>query len=101
ERLAEWLAVPGIKDDPAGPLFPATRSARGRGRDGFAAKAMTTKAVEKLIAPPARSTSTGSDAAPPATGTLTGDPLTSSLAIYHPVPSFFFSRFITIDLHYI
>jgi integrase len=49
ERLAEWLAVPGINDDPAGPLFPAARSARGMGRDGFAAKAMTARAVEKLI----------------------------------------------------
>jgi integrase/recombinase XerD len=49
ERLAAWLAVPGIRDDPAGPLFPAARSARGMGRDGFAATAMTTRAVEKLI----------------------------------------------------
>jgi integrase/recombinase XerD len=48
ERLAEWLAVPGI-NDPAGPLFPAARSPRGMGRDGFAAEAMTTRAVEKLI----------------------------------------------------
>jgi integrase/recombinase XerD len=50
ERLAEWLAVPGIAANPAGPLFPAARSARGRGRDGFATTAMTTRAVEKLIA---------------------------------------------------
>jgi integrase/recombinase XerD len=49
ERLSAWLAVPGIKDDPAGPLFPAARSPRGQGRDGFAAKAMTTRTVEKLI----------------------------------------------------
>ncbi len=49
ERLAAWLAVPGIKDDPAGPLFPAARSPRGMGRDGFANTAMTTRAVEKLI----------------------------------------------------
>ena len=38
ERLAAWLAVPGISDDPAGPLFPAARSPRGMGRDGFAAR---------------------------------------------------------------
>ncbi len=44
----EWLAVPRIRDNPAGPLFPATRSARGMGRDGFAARAMTTRAIEKL-----------------------------------------------------
>ena len=31
ERLAAWLAVPGIADDPAGPLFPAARSPRGHG----------------------------------------------------------------------
>jgi integrase/recombinase XerD len=49
ERLGEWLAVPGIKDDPARPLFPPARSARGMGRDGFADTAMTTRAVEKLI----------------------------------------------------
>lgn len=48
ERLAEWLAVPGV-NDPAGFLFPPARSPRGQGRDGFAAKAMTTRAVEKLI----------------------------------------------------
>ena len=39
ERLAAWLAVPGIKDDPAGPLFPAARSPRGMGRDGFRRRA--------------------------------------------------------------
>jgi integrase/recombinase XerD len=49
ERLAAWLAVPGIRDDPAGPLFPAARSARGMGRDGFRPEPMSTRAVEKLI----------------------------------------------------
>ena len=49
ERLAAWLTVPGIVDNPAGPLFPAARSARSMGRDGFAAMAMTTRAVLKLI----------------------------------------------------
>jgi hypothetical protein len=61
ERLTAWLAVPGIKDDPAGPLFPAARSARGMGRDRFTATSMTTRAVEKLIgryAPPWTSIST-------------------------------------------
>ena len=48
ERLAAWLAVSGITEQ-AGPLFPPARSPRGMGRDGFAAKAMTTRAVEKLI----------------------------------------------------
>lgn len=49
ERLAVWLAVPGIRDDPAGPLFPAARSPRGMGRDGFRDTPMSTRAVEKLI----------------------------------------------------
>jgi integrase/recombinase XerD len=48
ERLAQWLAVPGI-NEPGGPLFPAARSPRGMGRDGFAAQAMSARAVEKLI----------------------------------------------------
>ncbi len=41
--------VPGIKDDPTGPLFPAARSPRGQDRDGFRREAMTTSAVEKRI----------------------------------------------------
>jgi integrase/recombinase XerD len=49
ERLAAWLAVPGIAANPAGPLFPAARSSRGLGRDGFRPEPMTTRAVEKLI----------------------------------------------------
>jgi integrase len=50
ERMSEWLAVPGIKDNPAAPLFPAAKSPRGMGRDGFRNQPMTTRAVEKLIA---------------------------------------------------
>ena len=49
ELRAAWLAVPGIADNPAGPLFPAARSPRGQGRDGFRDKPMSTRAVEKLI----------------------------------------------------
>ena len=41
--------MPGVKEDPAGPLFPAARSPRGQGRDGFQPDPMTTRAVEKLI----------------------------------------------------
>ena len=48
ERLAALLAVAGIADNPAGPLFPAVRSPRGQGRDGFRREPMT-RAVEKLI----------------------------------------------------
>ena len=49
DKLAAWLALPGIGDDPAAPLFRPQRSVRGNGRDGFRLKAMTTRAVEKLI----------------------------------------------------
>ncbi len=49
EKLAAWLALPGIGDDPAAPLFRPQKSVRGNGRDGFRLKAMTTRAVEKLI----------------------------------------------------
>jgi integrase/recombinase XerD len=48
--LAEWLAIPGIAASPTGPLFPAAKSPRGMGRDGFAATPMSTRAVEKLVA---------------------------------------------------
>ncbi len=33
ERLADWMAVPGIAARPAGPLFPAAKSPQGMGRD--------------------------------------------------------------------
>ena len=32
ERLVAWLAIPGIADDQAGPLFRPQQSARGSGR---------------------------------------------------------------------
>jgi integrase/recombinase XerD len=49
ERLAMWLAVPGIRDSSDGALFPAARSGRGKGHDGFRAVPMTTRAAEKLV----------------------------------------------------
>jgi len=49
ERLTAWLAIPGIAADPAQPLFPAAKTARGKGRDGFRAKPLTTRTVKKLI----------------------------------------------------
>jgi integrase/recombinase XerD len=48
-RLNTWLAHPGIADDPAGPLFPAAKTARGMGCDGFREQAMSIRGVEKLI----------------------------------------------------
>ena len=47
--MSAWIEVAGLRGDPAGPLFPAARSPRGAGRDGFRPKAMTTRVVEKLI----------------------------------------------------
>jgi integrase/recombinase XerD len=49
EKLAAWLAIPGIGDNAASPLFRPQKSVRGGGRDGFRPKPMTTRAVEKLI----------------------------------------------------
>jgi integrase/recombinase XerD len=49
EKLAAWLALPGISDDPAAPLFRPLRSARNHGRDGIRPKPMTSGAVDKLI----------------------------------------------------
>ena len=49
EKLAAWLAIPGIGDDPAAPLFRPQRSARGTAGTASGLKPMTTRAVEKLI----------------------------------------------------
>ena len=49
EKLAAWLAIPGIGDDPAAYLFRPQKSVRGSGRDGFRPKSITVRSVEKLI----------------------------------------------------
>jgi integrase/recombinase XerD len=49
EKLAAWLAVAGIADDPVAALFRPQKSVRGGGRDGFRPKPMTTRAAEKLV----------------------------------------------------
>ncbi|WP_422932246.1 tyrosine-type recombinase/integrase [Singulisphaera sp. PoT] len=49
ERLAAWIEAAGIVHDANGPLFRPQKSARMQGRDGFRPKAMTTRAVEKLV----------------------------------------------------
>ena len=51
ERLAAWLAMLGVRNDRAAPLFPAARTSRGQGRDGFKALPMTIQAIQKLIGP--------------------------------------------------
>jgi integrase/recombinase XerD len=48
-RLEAWLDASGIRDDSGGPLFRPVIAARGYGREGFAARPMTRRAVQKLV----------------------------------------------------
>ena len=48
ERIEVWLASSGPRDA-ASPLFRPTRTARGRGRDGFASRGLTRRAVQHLV----------------------------------------------------
>jgi integrase/recombinase XerD len=50
ERLEAWLDAGGIRGDLAGPLFRPAMTGRGNGSTGFAAKPMTRRAVQKLVA---------------------------------------------------
>ncbi|HYH68100.1 MAG TPA: tyrosine-type recombinase/integrase [Urbifossiella sp.] len=49
ERVEAWLDAAGIRDQPAGPLFRPVASARGAGRDGFAPRPLTRRAVQRLV----------------------------------------------------
>ena len=49
ERLNQWLDAAGLREDPAGPLFRPTATARGRGRDGFIARALTRRAIQAIV----------------------------------------------------
>ena len=49
ERLEAWMDLAGIRGEPGRPLFPPTLPAWGRERQGFAPRAMTTRAVQKLV----------------------------------------------------
>jgi integrase/recombinase XerD len=49
ERLESWLDIAGIRGEPGQPLFRPTIPAWGRERQGFASRAMTTRAVQKLV----------------------------------------------------
>ncbi len=49
ERLEAWLDLGAIRDDLAGPLFRPTKPAWGRERQGFTARPMTRRAVQRLI----------------------------------------------------
>jgi integrase/recombinase XerD len=49
ERLDAWLDAAAIRDDLPGALFRPAKTARGHGQDGFAARAMTRRAVQFLV----------------------------------------------------
>jgi integrase/recombinase XerD len=48
ERIEAWLSVNG-QVSPNTPLFLAPGSSRGQGRDGFSSKAISKRAVQKLV----------------------------------------------------
>jgi len=50
ERLDAWVERTCTADAGPGPLFRPTRTARGRGFDGFAERAITRRAVQYLVA---------------------------------------------------
>jgi integrase/recombinase XerD len=49
ERIEVWLDTAAIRDDGTRALFPATRTARGQGRDGFRATPLTRRSVELIV----------------------------------------------------
>ncbi len=49
ERLEAWLDAAGIRHDLTGPLFRPVKASRGNGTQGFAARPMTRRAVQKLV----------------------------------------------------
>ncbi len=50
ERLEEWLNTPGLRTEGENALFRPTKTARGRGKDGFRMKGLSRRAVQLLIA---------------------------------------------------
>lgn len=49
ERLDAWLDAGALRDEPQGPLFRATATARGYGRDGFRTTPLTRRAIQALV----------------------------------------------------
>ena len=49
ECIEIWLDATGLRDDPTGPLFRGTLSARGKGRDGFARSHLSRRAIQALV----------------------------------------------------
>lgn len=50
ERIDAWLTISGIGSEPSTALFRPTRTARGRGADGFCDRPLTRRAVQYLVA---------------------------------------------------
>lgn len=49
ERLELWLDAAGIRED-TGAMFRPTKTARGRGKDGFQTHALSRRSVQRLVA---------------------------------------------------
>jgi integrase/recombinase XerD len=49
ERLKAWIEAAAIVADRSGPLFRPPLTSRGRGRDGFAARLLTVRAIEYMV----------------------------------------------------
>ncbi len=49
ERLETWLEVAAIRGDSGGPMFRPLVTARGNGQKGFVSRALTRRAVQKLV----------------------------------------------------
>jgi integrase/recombinase XerD len=49
ERLEAWLSVAGIRQELVGPLFRPVKAARTKGVQGFVARPITRRAVQKLV----------------------------------------------------
>ncbi|MDB5392408.1 MAG: integrase [Planctomycetaceae bacterium] len=49
ECIEYWLDSASLRDDPTGPLFRGTLTARGKGRDGFKRMHMSRRAVQALV----------------------------------------------------
>lgn len=50
ERLEAWLDASGMREEHSSALFRPTKTARGRGKDGFQAHALSRRAVQRLVA---------------------------------------------------
>ena len=49
ERILDWFETAGFSDDLHGPMFRATATARGRGRDGFKSTPLSKRAIQALV----------------------------------------------------